>query len=73
MCISQGSPFTTRVSIGTRCLLIVLVHKNIFFTQVEIALREARAGFVKHEVDYSNGDKPEWYAEKINPLGKVRV
>ena len=49
------------------------MHKNLFFVQVEIALREARVEFVKNEFDYSNGDKPDWYAEKINPLGKVRV
>ena len=47
--------------------------QDLLFIQVEIVLREAGVEFVKHEFDYSNGDKPEWYAEKINPLGKVRV
>ena len=38
---------------------------------MEIALQETGASAIKHEIDYQNGEKPAWYTEKINPLGKV--
>ena len=38
--------------------------------QTEIALHEAKADFIRHEIDLQN--KPEWYAPKVNPASKVR-
>ncbi|PIL26864.1 transporter [Ganoderma sinense ZZ0214-1] len=37
--------------------------------RTEIALHEAKADFVRHEIDLQN--KPEWYAPKVNPASKV--
>ncbi|KAI1784651.1 glutathione S-transferase C-terminal-like protein [Ganoderma leucocontextum] len=40
-----------------------------FAQRTEIALHEAKANFVRHEIDLQN--KPEWYAPKVNPASKV--
>jgi hypothetical protein len=37
---------------------------------VEIALKEAKAGYNRFEIDLSN--KPEWFAPQVNPASKVR-
>ncbi|KAG1813683.1 uncharacterized protein BJ212DRAFT_1275347, partial [Suillus subaureus] len=37
--------------------------------QIELALAEANAPHVTYEVDLFN--KPEWFASKVNPVGKV--
>lgn len=37
--------------------------------QVEMALYEVKADFTKYDLDIRN--KPEFYAKKVNPLGKV--
>lgn len=36
-----------------------------------MALYEAKAEFTKYEFDFNN--RPEFYATKVNPLGKVCV
>ncbi|KAJ6599759.1 glutathione S-transferase [Mycena vulgaris] len=40
-----------------------------FAHRVELALAEAKAGFNRFEIDL--GNKPEWYAPKVNPASKV--
>ncbi|TBU28315.1 glutathione S-transferase C-terminal-like protein [Dichomitus squalens] len=40
-----------------------------FAQRTEIALHEAKADFVRYEIDLQN--KPEWYAPKVNPASKV--
>lgn len=39
--------------------------------QTEIALAEVGAPFKRYEIDL--GNKPEWYAPKVNPASKVCV
>ena len=50
-------------------LLLHIRYSNA--NQVEIAIQETGAQVTKREFDYLNGDKPAWYTERINPLGKV--
>ncbi|EJD05528.1 uncharacterized protein FOMMEDRAFT_165926 [Fomitiporia mediterranea MF3/22] len=37
--------------------------------RVEIALIEAGAEFTRHEIDLQN--KPSWFTEQVNPVGKI--
>ncbi|KAI9439574.1 hypothetical protein H4582DRAFT_2074932 [Lactarius indigo] len=40
-----------------------------FSQRVEIAFQEAKADVTRYEIDLQN--KPEWYAERVNPTGKL--
>ncbi|KAI0654855.1 thioredoxin-like protein [Cubamyces menziesii] len=40
-----------------------------FTHRVRIALDQAKADYTEYVIDFAN--KPSWYAEKINPIGKV--
>ncbi|KAI9439571.1 hypothetical protein H4582DRAFT_2097764 [Lactarius indigo] len=37
--------------------------------RVEVAFQEAKADVTRYEIDLAN--KPEWYASRVNPAGKV--
>jgi glutathione S-transferase len=38
--------------------------------QVELAFQEAKADVTRYWIDLKN--KPEWFASRVNPVGKVR-
>ena len=57
-------PLRTQGRIISLKLLQYLIRK-----QVELALAEAKAVFKSYQIDLKH--KPEWYASKINPAGKV--
>ena len=39
--------------------------------QVELAIQEAKADVTRFFIDLKN--KPEWFTERVNPAGKVRL
>ncbi|KAG2095915.1 thioredoxin-like protein [Suillus discolor] len=50
--------------------LTLYLHKlSPYSAKVELALVEANAPYRTYQVDLSN--KPEWFASKVNPIGKV--
>lgn len=50
--------------------LTLLVQYTPYGHRVRLALEEANAKYTLHEVDTMN--KPAYFTEKVNPLGKVR-
>ncbi|KAH7913483.1 glutathione S-transferase C-terminal-like protein [Hygrophoropsis aurantiaca] len=72
------APFTASSIITTSSSIRVVSDKQLtlyrfrgspFSHKIELALAEANAPTKLYEVDLFN--KPEWFAEKINPTGKI--
>ncbi|KAG0693601.1 hypothetical protein DFH29DRAFT_390947 [Suillus ampliporus] len=50
--------------------LTLYLHKLSPYSQkIELALLEANAPYKTYQIDFFN--KPEWFASKVNPVGKV--
>jgi len=50
--------------------IIFYTYKGCPYAQrVELAFQEAGADITRYQIDLQN--KPEWYAERVNPAGKV--
>ena len=69
----QITLYTSIVSYAYTCLLCVrltlLVQYSPYGHRVQIALEEANAKYTLQEVNTMN--KPAYFTQKVNPLGKV--
>ncbi|KAI9439570.1 hypothetical protein H4582DRAFT_1536594 [Lactarius indigo] len=50
-------------------IIFYTAKASLYSERVEIAFHEAKANVTRYELDLSN--KPEWYARRVNPAGKV--